>query len=258
MNRFLCDVLVEVTAENYRQTMYELIALTAKGDPGRRFHLDPPLRANERVMSGLFATAISKASLRSRTEVRIDRPEQALTYEALNDANTLDDDSEAPSSMKYGRVDYLAWYGNRVIGIELKMAGLNCASPTLTQQIVRRWSKAMEQAKTVQSCLRDRQREDSVRYPNPISLALMVVVGRRKTSVANIESLNESVDIESAINVLASLKPRPTFIATYAFPNEFRQLVPRQQGKEAPKEGTAMYTPFVLFIAKPAVNSMSG
>jgi len=259
LNRFLCDVLVEVAAENYRQTMYEVMALSAQGDPGRQFDLDPPLRANERVMSGLFATAIARASLRSRTEVRIDRPEQVLTMEALNDSGALDEDGETPPSTKYGRVDYLAWYGSRVIGIELKMSGMNCATPKLTQQIVRRWDKAMEQARTVQNCLRDRQREDRIRYPNPISLALMVLVGRRNTSVENVDTLNESIEVieQSAIDAVAGLKPRPTFIATYAFPNEFRQLVPQRRGKVSPKEGSAMYTPFVLFIARPAVNSLS-
>lgn len=55
-----------------------------------------------------------------------------------------------------------------------------------------------------------------------------------------------------------ALKPQPAFQAIYKFPEEFRGLVPRRKGMEAPKSGRAMYTPFVSFIAKPAVNSPNG
>ncbi|ANH72323.1 hypothetical protein ACS15_2220 [Ralstonia insidiosa] len=206
LNRFLCDVLVEVAAENYRQTMYELMALTTKGDAGRQFDLAPPLRANERVMSGLFATAILKALLRSRTEVRIDRLEQALTLDALNEADAPSEGSEVSPSMKHGHVDYLAWYGSRVIGIELKMAGMNCERPAPTRPIIRGWRKAVEQANTVQSCLRDRQKEDRARYPNPVSLALMVLVGRRNAGIESIDEMNHSIDDmeQSAIDMAAT------------------------------------------------------
>ncbi|WP_124830922.1 MULTISPECIES: hypothetical protein [Burkholderia] len=137
------------------------------------------------------------------------------------------------------------------------MAGINCENPKLTERIGSRWKKVVDQAKTVQNCLRDRQRDDRGRYPSPVSLALMVLVGHRKTNIKNIGDLNESTDDKKAVDVVANLSPRPTFIATYTFPNEFRQLVPRRQGKEAPKDGSVMYTPFVLFIARPSINSVS-
>nr|CUV24074.1 conserved protein of unknown function [Ralstonia solanacearum]CUV37661.1 conserved protein of unknown function [Ralstonia solanacearum]CUV38860.1 conserved protein of unknown function [Ralstonia solanacearum]CUV64277.1 conserved protein of unknown function [Ralstonia solanacearum] len=248
LNCFLRDVLVEVASENYRQTMYEVMALE-----GQQTGLNPPLRANERVMSGLFATAISRAALRSRTEVRIDRPESA---ESIGEQ----DGAEANGrTTNHGRVDYMAWYGTRVIGVELKMAGMNCEEPKLTDHIVRRWTKAVEQAKTVQDCLRVRQKEDRVRYPNPVSLALMVIVGRRSI-VENAQfSDGDLKDMQDATTqMLAKLTPRPTFQAIYTFPSEFRTLVPRHKGVEVQKSGRAVYTPFVSFIAKPAVNSMAG
>lgn len=256
LNDFLRDVLVEVAGENYRQTMYEAMALASAGGRGIQYDLDPPLRANERVMSGLFATAISRVALRSRTEVRIDRPERDSNVDALEH----DFEGDGTPAMKNGRVDYLAWYGNRVIGIELKMAGMNCETPKITKSIVRRWGTAIDQAKTVQTCLRARQKEDCHRYPNPISIALMVIVGRRSISMDDFGEVNCDIEEmeDASLNMLAGLKPRPAFVATYTFPEEFRALAPRRKGKEAPRHGRAIYTPFVSFIAKLAVNTTAG
>lgn len=253
LNGFLRDVLIEVAGENYRQMMYEAMALASEHRQDLHLDLDPPLRANERVMSGLFATAISRVALRSRTEVRIDRPERDLNVSAL----TNDVAGEETPTTKSGRVDYLAWYGNRVIGIELKMAGINCEVPVITKNIERRWAKAVDQARTVQASLRVRQKEDSKRYSKPVSLALMVVVGRRSISVDEFKFVNDGIlKMEEAVaKKLADLDPRPTFLATYTFPKEFRALVPRRRGKEAPQTGRVIYTPFVAFIAMPSVNT---
>jgi hypothetical protein len=256
LNRFLRDVLVEVAGENYRQTMYEMMEVTSWGDQEGRFDLDPPLRANERVMSGLFATAISRVASRSRSEVRIDRPERDQSIDAMEN----EDEGDALSGTNHGRVDFLAWYGNRVIGIELKMAGMNCESPVLTEQVKRRWNKAVDQARTAQDYLRARQKDDATRYAAPISLALMVIVGRRSTGRSNFPTLNnELVSMQNAsADALTGLAPKPEFQALYTFPEEFRGVVPRRKGVAAPMEGKAIYTPFVSFIAKSAVNSTGG
>lgn len=252
VNGFLRNVLVEVAAENYRQLMYEVMALSAGDDSAQQLDLDPPLRANERVMSGLFSNAIAKVASRSRPEARIDRPESDYTIAALGS-----DNEDGGKSATAGRVDFLAWYGNRVIGIELKMASMNCETPRLTEVVKDRWGSAVEQSKTVQSWLRTRQKEDEGRYPSPVSLALMVVVGRRNTALDGVALLNDGVkSSEVAFNeVLTGLRPRPTFHATYLFPEEFRCLALRRNGKAAPEEGRAMYTPFVSFIARPFVKS---
>lgn len=255
LNDFLRDVLVEVAGENYRQTMYEAMALASFDGRGIQYDLDPPLRANERVMSGLFATAISRVALRSRTEARIDRPERDSNVDALE----RDIQSDGKSTKRNGRVDYLAWYGKRVIGIELKMATMSCAAPKITSTIKRRWGTVVGQAKTAQICLRDRQREDRRRYPNPISVALMVIVGRRRIDMDDFEEVNWDIEAmeDLSLNALAGLAPPPAFVATYTFPEEFRALAPRHKGKEAPKDGSVIYTPFVSFIAKLAVNTTS-
>jgi len=250
LNAFLQEVLVEVATENYRQTMYEAMALSS-GD-NIQYDLDPPLRANERVMSGLFATAISRSALRSQTEVRIDRQEREVNADAFEHL-----EGNGAPTIKNGRVDYLAWYGSRVIGVELKMAGMNCETPKITQTITNRWASAVRQAKTVQTCLRARQKEDSYRYPNPISIALMILVGRRNVDMFDFEENNLDIDFmrDASLNELSGLKPSPTFKAVYTFPEEFRALALRKRGKATPGHGRAMFTPFVIFIAKPSVNA---
>lgn len=254
LNRFLRDVLVEVAGENYRQTMHEMMEVTSWGNQEGQFDLDPPLRANERVMSGLFATAISRVASRSRTEVRIDRPERDQNIDAI------ENEGEALSGTNHGRVDFLAWFGRRVVAIELKMAGMNCETPVLTEQVKRRWKKAVEQSRTAQDYLRARQKDDTTRYAAPISLALMVIVGRRSTGRNNFISLNsELISMQNAATeALTGLAPKPEFQALYTFPEEFRGVVPRRKGVAAPLEGKAIYTPFVSFIAKTAVNSTGG
>ncbi|CAO3941180.1 hypothetical protein [Achromobacter mucicolens] len=251
LNSFLQEVLVEVAAENYRQTMYEAMALSSA--KAVQYDLDPPLRANERVMSGLFATAISRSALRSQSEVRVDRQEREVNANALEH----DLEGDGSSTVKNGRVDYLAWYGSRVIGVELKMAGINCEAPKITQAISRRWTSAVNQAKTVQTCLRARQQEQPSRYPSPISIALMVLVGRRSVNMEQLDDLNEDGCVESmredTLEVLGGLKPAPTFKAMYTFPREFRALAVRRKGRVSPNDDRVMFTPFVAFIAKPSV-----
>jgi hypothetical protein len=253
LNEFLRDVLVEAAGENYRQTMYEAMALAKKDRKKQTLELDPPLRANERVMSGLFATAISRSSLRSRSEVRIDRRELDLTADALDP----DDDVEVSPVANHGRVDYLAWYGSRVVGIELKMSSINCQKPALSRQIIERWERVSTQAQTAQDYLRARQREDKARYPSPVSLSLMVVVGRRAVKLENIGTLNKLVPTmrDHAIQTLSQLENRPGFVASYTFPEEFRVLVRRRSGVALASGDSAIFTPFVIFLAKPAVNA---
>ncbi len=138
---FLKSVFIEVATENYRQLMQENMTLGDKP-------LDPPLRASERIMSGLFANAISKVSARSRPEARIDREK-----ERDNDPNAPDGDKKKSGA---GRVDFLAWYGNRTIAVELKVAGMNWSDPQITVQARNRWKKVVTQADSAKKALMER------------------------------------------------------------------------------------------------------
>jgi len=256
-NRFLGNILVEVTAENYKQMMHEAIFLKDAGVTDLTGILDPPLRANERILSGLFGNAISMIAERSRPEVRIDRGEIAEErYEELKN-DIEDDQGDEPDGgrNRAGRIDYLAWYAKRTFAIELKAAFMNCESNLLTAKIKKRWGVVVEQAAMAQTWLRKRNKEDSIRYPNPVSISLMAVIAKRAVNVKKVKELDKGVESygKDFLGALSKLVPKPQFQALYTFPAEFRCLAPRKHGK--PVDGNMIYTPFVAFIARSNVNS---
>lgn len=243
VGEFMRSVLIEVATENYRQLMQESMFLD-EGEP-----LDPPLRANERVMSGLFANAISKVSARSRPEARVDRAELD------NDPDVEDEDGK---NGKAGRVDYLAWYGNKTIAVELKVAGINWASPKITAIAKKRWESVVGQANTAQKTLDKRSNEDKNRYPNPSSIGLLVLVARsaKATKSMSKEEIEEArvqviAEIKAAIKNDGSFNPEigcPEIISTYTFPAEFRDFIKKRKGKENVDKKVSS-TPFVIFLA---------
>jgi hypothetical protein len=244
VNTFLKRILIEVVAENYKQMLYENLANTEGLSP-----LDPPIRANERIMSGLFGNAISVVADRSRPEARIDRDETQANPEI-----------ESPKS-KAGRVDYLAWYGKRTFAIELKMSYMDCTSSALRKKVKKPWTTLVKQTLDAQNCLLKRNEDDPARYPDPISIGLMVVVGKHalsknitqadldqklddhlqefKSSLLNlsvIDGQDEEIDPDTA----------PEFVATYIFPEDFRSQARRKKGVATNAE---VYIPFIAFVA---------
>lgn len=252
INGFLRNVLVEVATENYRQLMYEVL-WQADSASETSIYLDPPLRANERILSGLFANAIAKVAPRSRPEARINR------IERIEEDQTNDVETESPPD-RAGRIDYLAWYGNRLVGVELKAATINCDSPAVTLTLQRRWDNVVEQAASAQQHLRKLQRTDKARYANPVSLALMVIIGRRTMSedvALNWDGKKVATKHSEFTKALIGMAKRPQFVATYTFPEEFRMLARRKKGNiDHSKEG-GVFTPFVGFVARIAVNTTS-
>lgn len=258
-NRFLENILVEVTAENYKQMMHEAIFLKGAGVTDLTGLLDPPLRANERILSGLFGNAIAMIAERSRPEVRIDRGEivEERYVELKNDIeDNLDDESDGGRN-RVGRIDYLAWYAKRTFAIELKAAFMNCESNQLTIKLQKRWQTVVGQAVRAQTWLRKRNKEDSVRYPNPVSISLMAVIAKRAVNEKKVTELDMEIGSyeEDFLAALSKLDPKPQFHALYTFPAEFRCLAPRKHGK--PVDGNMIYTPFVAFIARSNVNSQT-
>jgi len=60
------------------------------------------------------------------------------------------------------------------------------------------------------------------------------------------------------IETLVRLDPEPTFLTLYTSPKEFRALIPRKQGLAVvSNDDKAIYTPFVAFVAGPAVTTTS-
>jgi hypothetical protein len=225
INRFLENILVEVTALNYKQMMHEAIFVKEAR------LLDPPLRANERILSGLFGNAISTVAERSRPEVRIERVGQD------------------------GRIDYLAWYANRAFSIELKSESMSFESNSkeLPNKIASKWKSVVKQAKDAQTCLRKRNKDDAIRYPNPVSISLMTVIAKRVANKEKAEKFNTNIDNEGLqfLTLLSKLEPTPQFKALYTFPQEFRCFARTSKGQPVEKD---IYTPFVAFIARSNVN----
>lgn len=245
VNDFLLNLLIEVVTENYRQTLNEHIWENEDGSL-EAFHLDPPLRANERIISGLFSQAISKASSRSRPEARINRKKAEIPTE-----------EEFGSSNAAGRIDFLAWTNGRTIGIELKSGLMNFKSNIPTDSLLEKWKKVWQQAQDAQNYLRDQSKEDKVTYPSPITLALMVVVGVRNVIREDIDEIaknfeNDYIGFVNAIQQIGD--PKPQFIATYTFPEEFRGVSRRKRGASKYDKEKCAYTPFVGFICRAAIN----
>jgi hypothetical protein len=239
---FLSSLLIEVVTENYRQLMFEQLMFSS-GKIENEVLLDPPLRANERVMSGLFANAISRVAARSKPEVRIDRPSGSE-----EDGDADEESKEKNSDTTAGRVDFLAWYNSSTVALELKVAYVNWASPKITEIAHRRWKGVVGQANTAREALIKRQNEH--RYPDPHSIGLMVLVSRSAAKVK--EATGDKPASFSDVDVMnvaemASKEFEPDFIATYTFPAEFRNFVRKRKGEE--NEDELRSTPFVTFIA---------
>jgi hypothetical protein len=243
-NAFLKRIIIEVVTENYRQMLAEAVEYPAD----KFLRLDPPLRANERGISGLFSGAVGNVSARYRSEARVDRP-------------GLEED-DLDSASHAGRVDYLAWYERRVIGLELKVSSMNAETGLANNPLIERWSQVLKQAEDVQKDLRGRNKEDNTSFPYPLSIALLVVIGRRRMKEEKVNQTNLKINAiiktaeESLGNIGGQRKPR--FVSVYAFPDQFRVFYPKRKGYAVHSEdNSVIYTPFVAFLARAFVNSKS-
>ncbi len=237
-NSFLQRIIIEVVTDNYRQMLAEAVT-----DPmdGCGLRLDPTLRANERGISGMFASAIGRVSSRYRAEARVDRP------------GLLEEVGDVDSSA--GRVDYLAWYEHRIFGVELKAGSMSAENSEPTEGLQELWNKTVNQTQQVQNYLRSQSQEDKVHFPKPVSLALLVVIGRRKMAEDRVADLDAQI-VTTRSNFINGLQKigksrRPQFTAVYTFPEQFRVFHPRRHGHADHDAGnTVIYTPYVAFLAR--------
>jgi hypothetical protein len=252
INVFLKRLLIEVVTANYKQMLNETLVLSPN-IAGRNIKLDPPLRANENVMSGLFNNGISAVADRYRPEVLIQRPvhpsQVVAPIELFDDIEDFEFNSS--DSKNTGHVDFLAWYDKRCIAIELKRASMDCITLEKNDTLVNRWDKVVKQTKEAQDWLRGKYKENHVLYPNPISIGLMVVVGRCAFSRKNDEKKNVSQSDVFASS-LGKLPNRPGFIATYDFPIDFQEH--RKFNSESDKHN--VHVPYVAFIATSKINQL--
>ena len=251
INHFLQNVLIEAATENYRQTLQEYL-YESENSNGEPVHLDPPLRANERVISGIFFQALSKTSLRARPEVRIDR----LKNNQYTNPGEEDNEDEGKENSA-GRVDFIAWTSNRTIAIELKTGTMNIQSSEFNAALSKRWKTVCKQIQTAQNYLRDIAENDSLAVTNPLSLSIRIVVGQRNIKRNAVQKMDEEIeqitdDFSQALR--NSADPSPQFIATYTFPQEFRVVSRRKRGRATYDENECAYIPCIGVIARLAIN----
>lgn len=250
INIFLKRILIEVVVENYKQMLNEKLVIYDDEHNGD-VKIDSPIRANENVVFGLFSNALAKVADRSRPEVLIKRPDSLNKTADLNERpNHLDDleDAYISATKHNGYVDFLAWYDQRSIAIELKKATMDCVSLDVTKTLKTRWDTVVQQTKEAQNWLREKFSENKKIYPKPISVGLMVVVGRCAAS-----RKDECAELEEFVGSLKqNLQNKPGFIATYELPRDFQ--LQRKFNSTSIEDN--VHIPYVAFIAIAKTNKM--
>jgi len=237
-NRFLESLLVEMVSENYRQLVSEALIRSGETRKMGLLRLDPPLRGNERVASSLVQAALSRMTIRSRTEGRVER------------------------ELANGRVDHLTWYANHVIGVEFKVArmALRLAKTGRVEEshdgnekvLVRvdgPWKEVVEQSESALRTLEQLKQQDSKLYPRPISLPLLLVVGQRRVKRAALDVMEDSLEEYRQAFIDALPSDRVDYLAVYTAPKEHRVACERAHGKADRDTEGVMYVPCYAFLS---------
>ncbi len=199
---FIERLLMEVAANNYRYFLQERLAL---GKPGSEVFCWPPLFANERQVSGLFAHALSSVCPVSRPEFGITR-----TTTRKDSLDSVEGEMKASS----GRVDFLATYGRREVALELKRVRVSTFAEKLDWKVLlARWNSVDRQA---QQSL-NHMRESRLHFPYAVAIGLLVIrVGRMVSMKADIGK-SRALAAERFHTIGPELHKllKPDFLATY-------------------------------------------
>lgn len=156
---FLERLLVEVISENYRYFASEELYYQRHSYQQPSTYCWPPLLANERQVSGLFATGLSRVC-------PISRPEHSISRSAKRDS----EDAASPS--KNGRIDFLAAYGARHIALELKRCPIATIGDAKAKSgLEQQWNAVSDQAKKALVHMRENGKD----YDLPVSIGLLVI-----------------------------------------------------------------------------------
>jgi len=215
---FLERLLVEVAAGNYRHFLHEYVVLAgaAKPSPQPQYGCWPPLLAQERQVSGLFAGALSSVC-------PVSRPEEAIRRIAARG----DDDAAAESKSAVdssGRIDFMALYASRHIGLEIKRHPISSATDREhLEGLKTKWNAVSKQAKQVLGHMRDI--EDV--YSNPVTVGLLVIrVSRKVRAGADLETARvEAVSEMTSTVELVKKTLKPRFLAVYKPPVEMQSFL---------------------------------
>ena len=213
---FLERLLVEVVSGNYRYFLHEQLMHASTKDEGPEAYCWPPLLANERQVSGLFAAALAAVCPVSRPEFAI-RRDKVLGKETSSSA---------------GHVDFYGMYGNRSFALELKQKAISTKGDVSGKEgLAHKWDTVRSQAEDALKHLRS----DRKQYPHPVAIGLLVIrvsikVTSRKTSDgARMTAMEKMPSLTD--EVLKAIKP--DFLAVYTPPTEMQTFLRGTSGDEA-------------------------
>lgn len=210
---FLDRLLNEVASENYRYFLAEYTSLGWTPEDFPEHHCWPPLLSNERQVSGLFATGLAHVSPISRPEHPVSRAGKA--------SDDDHDDEESRTASKHGRIDFLAYFGNRHIALELKRHAISTVGDVRSnKKFVELWGAVSKQSK---EALRH-MREHKDQYYSPVSIGLLAMrVGRKVTSRKEIDETQK--DATGSLSTIADEVRKTTkadYISYYVAPKEMQ------------------------------------
>jgi len=206
---FLERLLVEVVSENYHYFLSEHLSYRDQGDQDAHKFCWPPLLANERQVSGLFAVGLSRAC-------PISRPEHPISRSSLQRNG-----EDKQSSNKNGRIDFLTTFGTRQIALELKQCPIaTVGEAKLKSGLESKWNTVSSQAKQALVHIREYSRW----YASPVSIGLLVIRASRKvTSRRGVEDARQAA--AKSLPVVAESVRKLTsadFLAYYTPPAEMQ------------------------------------
>lgn len=211
---FLDRLLVEVASENYRYFLTEHQYLAHGQSSAPETQCWPPLLSNERQVSGLFATGLSRVS-------PVSLPEHPISRAKKTD---LDNESESLAKNAQGRIDFLAYYGNRHIALELKRCPISTLGDTRSKAgLTSQWATVVKQSKEALAHMRALKSH----YESPVSVGLLVVrVSRKVTSRVNLEDARRTT--AAALPTIADeirTLTKADYLSYYAAPREMQSSI---------------------------------
>jgi hypothetical protein len=203
-------LLVEVVAANYRYFLHEYLDNSRDDPADAERWCWPPLLANERQVSGLFAQALSSVC-------PVSRPEMGITRGQSKD---LIDDQKGTKDPN-GRIDFFATYGQRSIALELKRIDISTmARPAGWKGLSHRWKTVDNQARQALSHMR-KHGDD---FPYAVSIGLLVIRASRGVAPKTTAS-DAQVAVSGRFTALVDEVRKvthPDFLAAYGAPTEMQ------------------------------------
>lgn len=212
---FLERLLVEVVAGNYRYFLHEHLTQASNMDEEPEAYCWPPLLANERQVSGLFASALAAVCPVSRPEFAIKRTRQA----------------RRKISSRSGRVDFFATYGNRSLALELKQKAISTLGEVRDKNgLANQWETVSRQAADALKHFRG----DPATYPHPVAVGLLVIrVSIKVTSRRTPEDARKVAEEKMpALTTEVAKAIKPDFLACYTPPTEMQTFLRGEQQSE--------------------------